>query len=142
MALMSRLGGNVAIVLCAIFLAPLLYALYEVEFYAVWTSWLIDKLDTTTIGLMMVSMIYVMYSSMRSCKKDLPKFAYQVASPLSRFVRGFLVGMSSFVYFAAIAIILTYIGITPLVCKLLYLAFAIVMMIIIVIIGLIQKIFT
>jgi len=141
MALMSRLGGNLAIVLCVIFLSPLLFALYEAEFYAVWTSWMIEKFDTTTIGLMLVSIIYVMYFGMKSCKNNLPKFAYQVASPLSRFVRGFLVGMSNFIYFASIAIILTFVGITPLICKLLYLAFAIVMMIVLLIAGLVQRVF-
>lgn len=102
---------------------------------------MIEKFDTTTIGLMLVSIIYVMYFGMKSCKNNLPKFAYQVASPLSRFVRGFLVGMSNFIYFAAIAIILTFVGITPLICKLLYLAFAIVMMIVLLIAGLVQRVF-
>ena len=92
--------------------------------------------------MMLLSLIFVMFYSMRYCKEDMPEFAYKVASPISRFIRGFIVGTSKFVFLAAIAIILTYIGITPLVCKLLYLAFVIVMMIIIVIIGLIQKIFT
>ena len=105
MALMSRLGGNLAIVLCVIFLSPLLFALYEAEFYAVWTSWMIEKFDTTTIGLMLVSIIYVMYFGMKSCKNNLPKFAYQVASPLSRFVRGFLVGMSNFIYSTSIFVL-------------------------------------
>lgn len=56
MSLMSRFGGNIAIILCAILLAPMLYALYESEFYAIWTHWLIDKFDTTSLGMMLMSL--------------------------------------------------------------------------------------
>jgi hypothetical protein len=135
MALMSRLGANLAIVLCAIFLAPLLYTLYESEFYAMWTHWIIDKFNIRTASMMLLSLIYVMYYSMRFCKEGMPEFAYKVASPISRFIRGFIVGTGKFIFFAAIAIILTYVGITPIACQLIYLAFTIVFMIIFLIVG-------
>ena len=136
MALMSRLGGNLAIVLCALLIAPLLHTLYESGFYAPWTDWLIDKFDNTSIGMLMMSLIFVMYCSMKDCKKNLPEFAYKVASPLRRFIRGFIVGIWNFIIFTAFAILLTYIGITALACKVLFLAFTIVMMIVIIIVGL------
>ncbi len=135
MALMSRLGANFAIVLCAIFLAPLLYTLYESEFYAIWTHWIIDKFNIRIVSMMLLSLIFVMYYSMRFCKEGMPEFAYKVASPISRFIRGFMVGTGKFIFFATIAIILTYIGITPIACQLIYLAFTIIFMIIFLIVG-------
>lgn len=136
MSLMSRLGANLAIVLCCILLAPALYTLYESGFYAIWTDWLIDKFDNTSIGMLMMSLIFVMYCSMKYCKKNLPKFAYKVASPLRRFFRGFIVGIWNFIIFTVFAILLTYIGVTSIVGKVLFLAFTIVMMIVILIVGL------
>ena len=85
--------------------------------------------------MMLLSLIFVMFYSMRYCKEDMPEFAYKVASPISRFIRGFIVGTSKFVFLAAIAIILTYIGITPIACQLIYLVFTIIFMIIILIVG-------
>lgn len=73
---------------------------------------------------------------MKDCKKNLPEFAYKVASPLRRFIRGFIVGIWNFIISTAFAILLTYIGITALACKVLFLAFTIVMMIVIIIVGL------
>ena len=136
MSLMARLGANLAIVLCCILLAPLIYTLYESGFYAPWTDWLIDKFDNTSIGMLMMSLIFVIYCSMKDCKRSLPKFAYKVASPLRRFLRGFIVGIWNFIIFTIFAILLTYIGVTSLVGKVIFLAFTIVMMIVIIIVGL------
>ena len=136
MSLMARLGANLAIVLCCILLAPLIYTLYESGFYAPWTDWLIDKFDNTSIGMLMMSLIFVIYCSMKDCKRSLPKFAYKVASPLRRFFRGFIVGIWNFIIFTIFAILLTYIGVTSLVGKVIFLAFTIVMMIVIIIVGL------
>ena len=136
MSLMARLGANLAIVLCCILLAPLIYTLYESGFYAPWTDWLIDKFDNTSIGMLMMSLIFVIYCSMKDCKKNLPKFAYKVASPLRRFFRGFIVGIWNFIIFTIFALLLTYIGVTSLVGKVIFLAFTIVMMIVIIIVGL------
>ena len=136
MSLMARFGANLAIVLCCILLSPLIYTLYESGFYAPWTDWLIDKFDNTSIGMLMMSLIFVIYCSMKDCKRSLPKFAYKVVSPLRRFLRGFIVGIWNFIIFTIFAILLTYIGVTSLVGKVIFLAFTIVMMIVIIIVGL------
>ena len=83
-----------------------------------------------------MSLIFVIYCSMKDCKRSLPKFAYKVASPLRRFLRGFIVGIWNFIIFTIFAILLTYIGVTSLVGKVIFLAFTIVMMIVIIIVGL------
>lgn len=137
MSLMSRLGSNLAIVLCTLFVAPLLHMIYESGFYAVWTSWLMDKLNVGTIGMMLMSLVFVMFYSMRSCKRELPEFAYRVASPLRRFIRGFFVGIGMSIYTSALAIILTYIGVMTLACKVAWIGVTIVALIIIIISGLI-----
>lgn len=142
MALMSRLGGNLAIVLCALLIAPLLLTLYESGFYAPWTSWLMDKLDIGVLGMMLLSVVFVMYYSMRYCKRDLPGFAYRVASPLRRFIRGFVTGIGISIYLGALSVILTYVGITVLACKVVWIGITIVAFIIIIIAGLVQNIVT
>ena len=140
MALMSRLGGNLAIVLCTMLLAPLLHTLYESGFYAPWTSWLMDKLNIGVLGMMLLSVVFVMYYSMRYCKRDLPGFAYRVASPLRRFIRGFIIGIGISIYVGVLSVILTYIGITVLACKVVWIGITIVIFIIMIITGLVQNI--
>ena len=89
---------------------------------------------------MFISLVLILYFGLRGRKSAMPKFSYRVASPLRRFGRGFVVGVGRFMLFAAAAIALTYIGIIPIAFKLLWIAFTIVVMGIMLVAWIVQSI--
>lgn len=141
MVITSKLGANLAVMLCVVFLSPLLTVLYgDLQFLAPWSVRLIERFDVGTGGLMFLSLVLILYFGLRGRKSTMPKFSYRVASPLRRFGRGFVVGIGRFMLFAAAAIALTYIGIIPIAFKLFWIALTIVVMGIMLVAWIVQSI--
>ena len=141
MSMTSKVGANLAVVLCVVFFAPLLMVLYgNLQFLAPWAVKWMDKFEVSTGGLMLLSLLVVLYYGLRGRQSSMPKFSFQVASTLRRFGRGFLVGVGRFAVITAITIALSYIGVLPLACRLIRLVFTIVVMAIMFIVWIIQSI--
>ena len=137
----SKVGANLAVVLCVVFFAPLLMVLYgDLQFLAPWAVKWMDKFEVSVGGLMLLSLLVVLYYGLRGRQSSMPKFSFRVASPLRRFGRGFLVGLGRFAVITAITVALSYIGLLPLACRLIRLVFTIVVMAIMFIVWIIQSI--
>lgn len=142
MSLVTRLGANLSIVISAVLVAPLLYVLYgEYGFLAPWCYWLEDQIEVGVTGTMVITVIFVMFASIRYCKRGLPAFSYRAASSMRRFIRGFFVGVFCTLYFTGIAVFLGYMGLLQLALGLLGLVLSIVIFVIMLIAFLVTSIF-
>lgn len=141
MAGTTRLSSNLVLMLCVLLVAPALYLFYSnTEFYAIWTKWLMTKWDITPTAFTLMSILIMLVGGIVA-NKSLPAFSYRAASGVSRSVRGGMVGLGTFVMMGLLSVILTYLGGTALLYKVFKIALSIVMFFVIIIVGLIQRIF-
>jgi hypothetical protein len=119
--------------------APIFYTLYyHYDFFAPWSTWLMEKWDITPKFIMAISLAFVMYKGMKSRKSKIPAFTYRVASSTMRFIRGFILGIWNFIIYSMIALLLSYTGVSVLAAGAIFLVTYIIALIIILIVGLIQ----
>lgn len=136
MSISSKFGANLSIVIASILSAPIFYVLYtQYDFFAPWSSWMLDKWNISTTLITIISLIFVMYNGMKSRKRKMPPFTYRSPSTAMRFIRGFILGIWHFIVYSAVTLLLAHIGILPLVAGAMLLAITIIAMIIILIAG-------
>ena len=100
-----------------------------------------DQVEVGVTGTMVITVIFVMFASIRYCKRGLPAFSYRAASSMRRFIRGFFVGVFCTLYFTGIAVFLGYMGLLQLALGLLGLVLSIVIFVIMLIAFLVTSIF-
>jgi hypothetical protein len=139
MATSAKFGINLSVVICTMLSAPIFYTLYyHYDFFAPWSTWLMEKWDITPKFIMAISLAFVMYKGMKSRKSKIPAFTYRVASSTMRFIRGFILGIWNFIIYSMIALLLSYTGVSVLAAGAIFLVTYIIALIIILIVGLIQ----
>ena len=136
MATSAKFGINLSVVICTMLSAPIFYTLYyHYDFFAPWSTWLMEKWDITPKFIMAISLAFVMYKGMKSRKSKIPAFTYRVASSTMRFIRGFILGIWNFIIYSMIALLLSYTGVSVLAAGAIFLVTYIIAMIIILIAG-------
>ncbi len=141
MAMVTKFGGNIGLTLCSILMGPVFYTLYDhLNFFAPWTNWLMEWGSLGSEYLMILSVIFVLFIGMFNKESSIPEFTYRVASPISRFLRGFLLGIGNTLFFSAITIIIAYIGVLQLFGIAIYYAFHILGFILVLIYFLVDSI--
>lgn len=139
MSTSAKFGINLSVVICTMLSAPIFYTLYyHYDFFAPWSTWLMDKWDITPKFIMGISLAFVMYKGIKSRKSKIPAFTYRVASSTMRFIRGFILGIWNFILYSMIALLLSYTGVSVIAAGAIFLVTYIIALIIILIIGLIQ----
>lgn len=142
MSMVTKFGTNLAIILCVLLVAPILYLLYETfGFFAPWTAWAIEEIDMTSDLTTAASLVTILWFSMRLPKSGLPKFSYQVASSTRRFIRGFIYGLYRALLCSAIVLLGTYTGAIFLLWGVVFACISTVFFIIFIIIGFISLLF-
>ncbi len=131
MSNVTRLGANLTVVVCSIFLAPVFYMFYEhLQFFAPWSTWMMEEWEMPVEVLLFMALVFVLFFGMRSRKAKLPKFSYKAASSFSRFFRGCMVGVGNSIYYTVAALLLSYIGILQLAVGAVMLAITIVVVVV------------
>lgn len=142
MAMATRFGGFLAMMLCAILVAPLLYTIFSyLEVIAPWSWWLLDKFGIEIKNMMIYTFILMIYVAIKFYKRDLDESSYKIASPLKRISKGFLPGIKWFTSYIAAVVVASYIGVFPIVCAVLHIILYIIALIIILVLGLFKSIF-
>lgn len=142
MAMMTKFGANIALVLCTLGLSPLLYLLYgPYKFYAFWSSWLMDKFNLSAGHLMLFTIIAIMFVTIKFVIPNIPESAHRVASPSKRFLYGFKIGTFSYIFLALAAALLSYFGILQVATSAAMLVLKIVIFIVMLVMFLLSGIF-
>ncbi len=142
MAVVTKFGANLAVVICAILSIPAFFFVYDtLDFFAIWSKWFMEQCEFNADVMVTFSFILTVICSMQSRKSMPPKFSYKVASPFRRFLRGALVGTFDFVKVFLAVIVGAYLGIVQLIGGAVLLVFFIIGFIILIILGLISLIF-
>ena len=142
MAMVTKFGANIGLTICSVLMAPVFYTLYEhINFFAPWTNWLRDFCPLSSSFLMILSVIFVLFTGMLNKESSIPQFTYRVASPISRLALGFLLGICNTLFFSAIMTIIAYIGLLQLFGTAIYYIFYLAAFILLLIFFIIHSIF-
>ena len=143
MVVTTRLGSNVTLVAMALLFVPIFYALFErCDLVAPWSRWMIEKFSIAPASLTLFSTLALFVCGLIYHRNVMPAFAYRVASPLRRFVRGVAVGVVTSLFMATTIWVAAYVGLLPLLLGALKLAFMIVAMILMAVYSLVASIFS
>ena len=103
---------------------------------------MIEKFSIAPASLTLFSTLALFVCGLIYHRNVMPSFAYRVASPLRRFVRGVAVGVVTSLFMATTIWVAAYVGLLPLLLGALKLAFMIVAMILMAVYSLVASIFS
>lgn len=142
MAMATRFGVNLAMMICATLVAPFIYTLFtQLDAFAPWSHFLMDKLDITPGAMTLFSFVIIALVAMKYKKVELNESSYKIVSPLKRVFKGFVIGIKESLFYLTVVIAAAIVGVLPIVCLVIKWALTIVFMIVAIVSMLFKGIF-